>query len=246
MIDKNVITPLYMQVANELRKEVLAGQYGENGCIGTHTQLAERFGVSLITIRKAVQKLEKEGMVEILQGKGTFVRRSTLVDPLEKLTGISNMMLSLDMEHQVFVPILEVRDTPEWMDTKVRSELGEKSLFIRRIISLHGVPMANADMYLPGKYSSNFTKEEVEGSTVYQIYGAKLGIQLGRGRQIIRAAGADVELAKSLGIPEKSPVLQIIRRAFDSNGNLIEYMILSYEAGKYCFEVEMDLDPGKI
>ena len=145
MIDKNVITPLYMQVANELRKEVLSGEYGENGCIGTHTQLAERFGVSMITIRKAVQILEKEGMVEILQGKGTFVRRSTLVDPLEKLTGISNMMLSLDMEHQVLVPILELRETPNWIDSDVREELGEKSLFIRRIICLKGVPIADAD-----------------------------------------------------------------------------------------------------
>ena len=231
MIDKNVITPLYMQVANELRKEVLSGEYGENGCIGTHTQLAERFGVSMITIRKAVQILEKEGMVEILQGKGTFVRRSTLVDPLEKLTGISNMMLSLDMEHQVLVPI---------------EELGEKSLFIRRIICLQGVPIADADMYLPGKYASYFTKEEVENSTVYQIYQSNLGIQLGRGRQVIRAAGADKELAQNLEIVENSPVLQIIRKSYDNTGNLIEYMILSYEAGKYCFEVEMDLDPGKI
>ena len=246
MIDKNVITPLYMQVANELRKEVLSGEYGDNGCIGTHTQLAERFGVSMITIRKAVQILEKEGMVEILQGKGTFVRRSTLVDPLEKLTGISNMMLSLDMEHQVLVPILELRETPKWMDSDVCEELGEKSLFIRRIICLQGVPIADADMYLPGKYASYFTKEEVENSTVYQIYQSNLGIQLGRGRQVIRAAGADKELARNLEIVENSPVLQIIRKSYDNTGNLIEYMILSYEAGKYSFEVEMDLDPGKI
>ena len=208
MIDKNVITPLYMQVANELRKEVLSGEYGENGCIGTHTQLAERFGVSMITIRKAVQILEKEGMVEILQGKGTFVRRSTLVDPLEKLTGISNMMLSLDMEHQVLVPILELRETPKWMDSDVCEELGEKSIFIRRIICLQGVPIADADMYLPGKYASYFTKEEVENSTVYQIYQSNLGIQLGRGRQVIRAAGADKELARNLEIVENSPVMK--------------------------------------
>ena len=185
-------------------------------------------------------------MVEILQGKGTFVRRSTLVDPLEKLTGISNMMLSLDMEHQVLVPILELRETPNWIDSDVCEELGEKSLFIRRIICLQGVPIADADMYLPGKYASYFTKEEVENSTVYQIYQSNLGIQLGRGRQVIRAAGADKELARNLEIVENSPVLQIIRKSYDNTGNLIEYMILSYEAGKYCFEVEMDLDPGKI
>lgn len=59
MVDKNVITPLYAQIANELRKEILSGKYGLHGCIGTHSQLGERFGVSLITVRKAVQVLEK-------------------------------------------------------------------------------------------------------------------------------------------------------------------------------------------
>ena len=63
MVDKSVITPLYVQIANELRKEILSNQYGEHGCIGTHAQLADRFSVSLITIRKAVQILEDEGIV---------------------------------------------------------------------------------------------------------------------------------------------------------------------------------------
>ena len=49
MVDKNVVTPLHVQVTNELRKEILAKNYGENGCIGTHTQLAERFGASQIS-----------------------------------------------------------------------------------------------------------------------------------------------------------------------------------------------------
>lgn len=76
MVDKNVITPLYAQIANELRKEILSGKYGSHGCIGTHSQLGERFGVSLITVRKAVQVLEKDGIVEILQGRALlFARR---------------------------------------------------------------------------------------------------------------------------------------------------------------------------
>ena len=83
MVDKNVVTPLHVQVTNELRKEILAKNYGENGCIGTHTQLAERFGVSLRTIRTAVQQLSDEGLVDIRQGKGTFVRRTMFVDPPE-------------------------------------------------------------------------------------------------------------------------------------------------------------------
>lgn len=242
MIDKSVITPLYVQVANELRTEILANQYGEHGCIGTHSDLVKRFSVSLITVRKAVQLLEEEGIVEVLQGKGTFVRRTAMVDPLRDLTGISNMMSSLQMENQVSVLIFSLRDVPEELDRDIRQALGEKALFIRRVVSVQGVPVCCADMYLPREYYSRITPEEVEERTIYQIYRDKLGITLGRGKQVIRAAGARGAVAESLHLPENSPVLQIERRAYDSEKRLVEYMVLTYEASKYCFEVELELN----
>jgi len=241
MVDKSIVTPLYTQVADELRKEILSKQYGESGCIGTHTQLAERFSVSLRTIRSAAQLLEKEGLVDIRQGKGTFVRGNTLVDRLQDLTGISNMLSDLGVEKEVRVPVFELVDTPAWLDRDVREALGKQSLFIRRIVVMEGMPAANADMYLPGKYYPYFTREEVEANTVYQIYQDKLGVELGRGRQTIQAAGATGDLAECMQLPENAPVLQIRRRAYDAQKNLIEYMTLSYEASRYCFEVELDL-----
>ena len=49
-------------------------------------------------------------------------------------------------------------------------------------------------------------------------------------------------MADCLGLAENSPVLQIERKAYDDHANLIEYMVLSYEASKYCFEVELELN----
>lgn len=242
MIDKNVVTPLHIQVTDELRKEILAKNYGESGCIGTHTQLAARFGVSLRTIRTAVQQLAAEGLVDIRQGKGTFVRRTMLVDPLKDLTGISNMLSQMQVDHEVAVPILEYVPTPSWIAQDIRQQLGETCIFIRRIVIVNGVPTANADMYLPGKYHGLFDQNELRTQTVYQVYQQKLGVALGRGRQFIRAAGASKSVAESLHVLENAPVLQIERQAFSADGELIEYMILSYESSKYCFEVELELN----
>lgn len=241
MINKDVITPLYVQVANELRKDILSNKYGEHGCMETQAQLAERFSVSLITIRKAIEVLAEEGLVELRRGKGTYVCRSAIVDPLHNLTGMSDIMSSMEMENEVRVPILELRDTPEWLDGMTKKALGNKCLFIRRVISVQGVPYSNVDMYLPAKYVGTFTKEEVEEKTVYRIYQDKVGLILGRGKQIIRAAGASKEVAESLNISENAPVLQIVRKAYDADGNFIEYMILTYEASRYCFEVDLEL-----
>lgn len=76
MIDKNSSIPMYQQIVDTLRSEILRGKYHASGNLGTHKELAERFGVSMITIRKAMQLLAEEGLVDIKQGKGTFVRDS--------------------------------------------------------------------------------------------------------------------------------------------------------------------------
>ena len=73
MINKNSSVPMYEQIAEKLREEILARKYGPDGNIGTHAYLAERFGVSLITIRKAISLLTQQGLLDVAQGKGTFV-----------------------------------------------------------------------------------------------------------------------------------------------------------------------------
>lgn len=241
MVDKNISTPLYTQVADKLRQEILAKQYGEQGCIGTHAQLAERFSVSLRTIRTAVQGLEKEGLVDIHQGKGTFVRRTMLVDQLRDLTGISDLLDSMGVEKEVSVPDFRLLDTPSWLPQDVQEALGKQCLYIRRVVAVGGVPAAVTSMYLPDRFFAQMTREEVVASTVYQIYQNKLGMELGRGRQSISAAGADPGEAADLRIPEGSPVLRVVRKAYDSHKDLIEFMVLTYEASKYSFEVELEL-----
>ena len=156
-------------MADELRKEIMSKQYGESGCIGTHTQLAERFSVSLRTIRMAAQVLEREGLVDIRQGKGTFVRSSMLVDRLKDLTGISAMLFGMDVDTEVRVPVFQLQRTPDLIDADVKEALGQDCLFIRRVVFLEGSPAACAEMYLPGRYAPSFSKAEVEANTVYCI-----------------------------------------------------------------------------
>lgn len=245
MINKNSVIPLYVQVANELRDSIMSKQHDEDICMDTHNQMAKHFGVSLRTIRAAIKQLEKEGLVVTQQGKGTFAqaRCNPIVDNLTNLTGITKLISTMENMHtEVTVPLFMLQDTPYQLDEDVRKSMGNKCLFIRRIVGLNGVPAANVDMFLPGKYFSMFSREELITNTVYYIYQNKIGIKLGKGCQIIRATGASETIANNLQIPLNAPILQIERKAYDSNGNMIEYMVLSYVASIYYFKVEMELE----
>ncbi|MCI8933426.1 MAG: GntR family transcriptional regulator [Clostridiaceae bacterium] len=241
MIDKDSSTPMYEQIASQLKQEILEQKFGAGGNIGAHTQLAKRFGVSLITVRKAVQLLADQGLLNVAQGKGTFVKNTALQDNLTRLTGASNIIWESRLSAQIQAPIFEIIDTPASFDSDIRQGLGEKCLHIQRIHLVEGSPIAYAEIYIPQKYGEQLSKADVEQYTIYQLYENKWKVQLGRGKQTIRADRASPIAAKALQIPEGWPVLSILRRAYSASGQLVEYMLMNYEYTKYSFDVELSL-----
>ncbi|GAA5160708.1 GntR family transcriptional regulator [Pseudonocardia eucalypti] len=75
-IDLGARAPKYQRIAEQLRREIAAGQYKPGERMPAETDLVERFGVSLPTIRQALSVLRAEGLIESRQGKGTFVKET--------------------------------------------------------------------------------------------------------------------------------------------------------------------------
>ena len=73
-VDHESAVPLYVQVAAILRRRVKAGELRTR--VPSLKTIAEEYGVSHITAEKAVQVLKDEGLVEVVVGKGTYVRRA--------------------------------------------------------------------------------------------------------------------------------------------------------------------------
>ena len=195
-IEKDSRVPMYEQIAARLKNEILEKKFGSSGNIGTHTQLAEEFGVSLTTVRKAVQLLVDEGLLDVVQGKGTFVKNTVLQDDLTRLTGASNIISESHLSAKVDVAAFEIIDTPSSFGPELKEGLGQQYLHIQRVHLLEKARTAYAEIYIPGKYGANFTKADVESRTIYQLYEEKLHMQLGRGKQTIRADRASSQAAE--------------------------------------------------
>lgn len=232
---------MYEQIAALLKEEILDKKYDPSGNIGTHAGLAERFGVSLITVRKAIGILNQQGLIDVAQGKGTFVKNTILQDHLTRLTGVENIISESHLSSKVEVSSFEIIDTPCHFDAELRRGLGKRCLHLERIHVMEGIKAAYAEIYLPLKYGEYITKSDVEKYTIYQLYESKWNMILGKGKQIIRADAASSKAAKALNISEGWPVLSIVRRGFSASGELVEYMQLIYEYTQYSFEVELQL-----
>src|SRR5262245_16655415 len=72
--------PLYLQLARYVRSLIVGGKLGHRDALPSERELAEQFAVSRVTVRKALRELSEEGLLEQIQGAGTFVNRAPHVE----------------------------------------------------------------------------------------------------------------------------------------------------------------------
>lgn len=244
VVNRDSPVPLYEQVAAILRDEIKGDPASGGKCLEAQQEMAARFGVSLITIRRALQMLADEGVLIMKQGKGTFIREPVLRDELRKLTGVSNIMTRHNVGAEVIVRKMEIIPTPQEVGENLPELLGETCVHIDRLHLVDGIVVGYASLYLRLSYGSRLSSEDIQKHTIYHLYKNKFGVKLGKGIQTIRADRASGQIADILRIPAGTPVLRIDRSAFSASGELIEYMELFYEYNTYAFKVELELEAG--
>ncbi len=241
-VDRHSHIPMYVQIASALKREILAKRYADDGRMDSHQELALRFGVSLITVRKAIQALAEEGVVSVKQGMGTYVRNAVLQDSEQFLVGVSNLLSSKNVSSEIEVRGMRFVNSAEYLHADTAAKIGETCLRVLRLHKVDDKVIAVANLYLPEKYGIELSMADLKHFTVYQLYQNKLGVPLGKGRQHISAQRAERWLADLLGVAEGWPVLQILRHAYSAQHELIEYMELYYDYRNYAFVVELDLN----
>ena len=85
------MTPLYVQLMDTVEKDIKSGRYKPGDKIMTESEMAKTYGVSLITVRKAIGSLMEKGLVVRKQGKGTFVTKPKFSRNIKRLQSFSEM-----------------------------------------------------------------------------------------------------------------------------------------------------------
>ena len=204
--------PLYYKVMMEVRENILSGKWSSGSQIPGELGLAQRLGVSVITVRQALGQLAHEGYVRRERAKGTFVswnrplRQSVSLEvPADDLAtinpdGTSFKLLSLDL---IESPI-EIR-------RNLQIPVKEKVTRIIRIRLSQGQPLAYVISYVPARIGSKIQEKELTRSPLNTIVENLLPFKITQVKHTVAARLADDEVSDHLGIPAGSPVLYVER-----------------------------------
>lgn len=241
MLKKDAITPLYVQLMEELETSIRNGVYKPGDKIMTEAEMAKEYGVSLITVRKAVGSLMENGLVMRKQGKGTFVTKPKYSRNMKKLQSFTEMCEQMGVK-----PGAQVLENRLIMaDKKVADRLGiepgSNVVYISRLRLADGEPVQVEKSYFPLKYAF-LLEEDLNNGSMFECLKEKAGAKVASSEKMIELCRATAEEAALMDVKKGDYLLFVKSTAYDENGepmyagiqliNGDRFSLYVYESGK--------------
>jgi len=236
-IDPSSPEPKWSQLRGILL-DLVADELEADRPIPSERELGDRFGLSRMTVRQAVDRLVAEGALYRVPGRGTFVARAKIVMPL-RLTSFTQ-----DMRARGLAPgAVDIGRGTVAASEVVAGSLGlapgDPVHLVERLRTADGEPMAIERAHLPARVTPGLLDETLEDRSLYAVLQEKFGLLLDTGEQTIEAVTAAASDARLLGVSRGSPVLLLVRRSFA--GDLpVEYVTSTYRGDRYQLRVSLD------
>lgn len=225
---------LYQKVADDIKRNILSGFYEVGNLMPTEHDLEEKYGVSKITVRKAVDQLVAEGYIAKKSGIGTRVISNDLFNKLSKAKSYSSIV---NDKGKLTKEVLEIKYMG-LKDTPINQTLVEPILYIKRLYLLDGKPFLNVNHYIPN-VMVNIQKSELQNKSLYKFLKDN-GKNINSFKDEFTAVNLD-ETEKQLLNKKDTLALKRIRRGFDKKGELIEYTESIYDSSKMPYEIEYEI-----
>jgi len=201
----------YQQIADELRQRVVAGEFAAGRLLPSESALSGQYSASRVTIRRALESLRAEGLVESRQGFGWFAAADPLRQSLGRLGTIEGQLAESGVPSERRILDFGFLRSP----ARVRTVLGADTVLrVRRVNLADGEPFARVTVWCPEALGSGLSRDQVAAQSFYDL----LGLPLGGATQTIGAAAAADDDAEVLEIPAGSPVLVCERITEDADG----------------------------
>lgn len=232
--------PLYHIIENDLKNKIHSGQYCPGDVLPSERELTEIYKVSRLTAREAVNRLSIQGLVEKIQGKGTFVTKPKINHRMGYLHHGGQEVLTSFYEIRTEVLDLKVIEPSEMVFNNLElKEKGSKVIYLERLRYANETPAAIIKSYLPHQYVPGMETIDFTNKSLYSILESTYRIQLHDAQEIMEAVTANTKSSDLLKIKRGTALLfnQRIARLID--GTVIEYETIESRSDIYKYHSDL-------
>ena len=234
-------TSLHRQLFLVLRDEIHRGAHASGSLLPTEEALCERFGVSRVTVRRALADLQAQGFVERQQGRGTYVRGDAPAAPPPMNLNVLQGLHRTAQETQVRVLSVGTEQPPAQVRAQLHLAAGEAAAHARRLRHVGPTPLMLTDAWVPEPVGRKLTEAALRRKPMYRIL-LDQGIAFGRVIQEISAEAADPSRAALLETGVSAPLIRMTRLMHDRQDRPILHLTvhLSPERSRILMDISAE------
>jgi DNA-binding GntR family transcriptional regulator len=231
-------TPLYFQLQQLLRERIMSGELPPGATLPTEAQLCTDFGVSRITVGKALDALAAERLILRKRGVGTFVAERPVPAKSVRLTGTLEDMLA-----PVKNPSRRLIETRLQQPSPVVAKMLGSDERVYCFDALHfsgeGV-FSHSEMFVPRSIGERLAglATEFQPPSIHMVE-ALMGVQVARADQSIEPVVGNAKTAKLLKIEKGRPMLEIMRTYYTSKNKALAVVSAWYHPDRFRYSIEL-------
>jgi GntR family transcriptional regulator len=219
---------LYSRVETVLASEIGGGDLEVGDQLPTEDSLIARFGVSRITVRRAIQNLVSRGLVVIRRGKGTFVAAPKITQDLSELSGFVEDMHALGRKPTARVIGKGIVTADATVASQLALTKGERVARIHRVRLADGIPLSFDETYLPLEIGKKIITNNLKVEPIFSLLERKYGVPLIEAEYKLDAVAAETDVAAALRVKPGSPIFRIERTSYSTGKLPVDYERLHY------------------
>jgi GntR family transcriptional regulator len=229
--------PLYHQVYRRIAAEIEDGGLQPGDRLPSERWLCDELGVSRATVRRAIEELVSDGLVEG-RGRGSFVTGQALAEPRDTLMSLSELGRSRGLVASARVLLLQVRPATIDEADALAIAPGAELFELRRLRMLDGMPISIDSNRIPLRLAPSLREVDFTGASLYDTL-EREGHRLVRADYDVEARAADADEAELLELEVGAPVLLTTTMAVDEAGRIVDIGRTTYRADRYRFQATL-------
>ena len=214
---RNNPVAMYLQIADRLRREIVEGTFEPSGRLPSESQIMTRFDVSRVTVRLALDQLDKDGLIERRKGKGTFVVGKQVRHRIDTLRSFHESLKVQGFDATMRIVELTAIDTPP----AFVSLLGTRCALLERLHMVDDEPIALGRSFLPD-VMSELDLQTAEQWPTYALLKDKAGADIGSAGIAIGARVVQPRISSLIGATANTALLVLERTSYFDHGACAE------------------------
>jgi GntR family transcriptional regulator len=228
--------PRFMQIEQDLRRQILSGALKSGAHLPRETELALRYGASRMTVRRALEMLAEAQLIRRAQGVGTIVTPPSLpiTCDVDLMVSVGEQLRQQGHDPEVMVDLHRLTEAPESVAQALGLGVGDMAVVVRRVTSVGKRPIMLNISWLPaGLFPGMESRALVDGS-LWKTLAQGYGLKTVRADNRVEIVMASSEESRLLLAEEGTPIMRLTSVLYDQKNRAVEHSTMFSSANVRC------------